>query len=124
MAKTCPECHARNPEAASECWGCSYRFPQRSYPSLHHSKDLPSHGPYDPYQLQEAERYDTYGMICGFVGLVAGFFLGPLAIYFGKKAKDLDPSKGTMAIVLGILDIVVAVVFLYLILAVFSYFGL
>jgi len=60
---------------------------------------------------QQAEKYEWYGIICGIVGLLLFFPIGILGIYYGAKAKELDPSKGNSAIFAGIFGLVVGLIF-------------
>jgi hypothetical protein len=65
-----------------------------------------------------AGKYDGYSKILGAVSIfLFGLVLGPLAIYYGAKARGLDERKGLVGIVLGavglILWIILAVIVVY-----------
>jgi hypothetical protein len=65
-----------------------------------------------------AGKYDGYSKILGVLSIfVIGLILGPLAIYYGAKARGLDARKGTVGMVLGavglILWVALAVVVVY-----------
>lgn len=51
---------------------------------------------------EEAKKAADLGLMLGVLGFfVLGIILGPLAIYYGMKARRLDPSKGMAGIALG-----------------------
>lgn len=65
-----------------------------------------------------AGKYDGYSKILGALSIfLFGLILGPLAIYYGAKARSLDERKGLVGMVLGavglILWVVVAVIVVY-----------
>ena len=65
-----------------------------------------------------AGKYDGYSKILGVLSIfVIGLILGPLAIYYGAKARGLDERKGTVGMVLGavglILWVILAVIVVY-----------
>lgn len=116
----CSSCGTRQPP--SQPLGPSYQPPVAASPTVAPQYGAPAYAPpyatspyYDP-RREEAKKYGTYGLICGILGLfIFGIILGPLALYFGYKAKSLDKSQGTGGIILGIIDIllwVVVIVFL------------
>lgn len=56
---------------------------------------------YDPARIEANKAADT-GLLLGVLGFFfLGIVLGPLAIYYGMKARRLDPSKGLAGIILG-----------------------
>ena len=75
------------------------------------------------YQLEEARRYDKTGLACGIVGLFfASFIFGPLALYYGKKARALDPTRGAAGIALGAIEIGLLVfVFTFVLILLYPY---
>jgi len=69
-----------------------------------------------------AGKYDGYSKIFGVMSIVSsilflGLILGPLAIYYGAKARGLDRRKGLLGMVLGavglILSLILAVIVVY-----------
>ncbi len=61
------------------------------------------------YPLRQSDKNGIISIILGLIGIfVAGFFLGPLAIYFGAKGLKMDqkPTKAKLGIILGILAII------------------
>ena len=128
----CVSCGAPLPPGGTFCSSCGTRQPPPQQPAAP-AAGAPQYGPpaagapqygpppaaaqygappygagpfYDP-KREEAQRYNTYGLICGVLGLfIFGIILGPLALYFGGKARSLDSNQGTAGIVLGIIDII------------------
>ncbi len=75
------------------------------------------------YKSDKADDYATYGLICGVIGLVfMGIVLGPIAIYFGNKARELDDSKGMAGIILGAIDTILGIVMILFIIFLVSSF--
>jgi len=53
------------------------------------------------------DKYDGYSKILGVLSIfVLGLILGPLAIYYGSKARALDERKGLAGIVLGAVGLI------------------
>jgi RNA polymerase subunit RPABC4/transcription elongation factor Spt4 len=70
-----------------------------------------------PYRTSRPEiptmagKYDGYSKILGVLGIfLAGWILGPLAIYYGAKARSLDERKGLVGMVLGIVGLILWIV--------------
>jgi hypothetical protein len=62
-----------------------------------------------------AGKYDGYSKIFGVLSIVLclfmiGFILGPLAIYYGAKARGLDERKGSLGVVLGVVGLILWVI--------------
>jgi hypothetical protein len=73
-----------------------------------------------------AGKYDGYSKILGVLSIfLAGLILGPLAIYYGAKARGLDERKGLVGMVLGalglILWVILAVILVYVNLDYYNY---
>ena len=90
-------------------------YPQPAYPMPY---PMPVYMP-----KSEAEKHHESGMICGVLGFVlilvmACFAIVPgiFAIYYGKKARDLDPTKGTGPIILGVISVAINIIILVFIL--------
>ena len=117
----CNNCKSQISEKVNFCSICGHQVgqqtTQRNYnPSQSFQPpypQYPEHNQSPEYKLavqyieqKEAKEHESNAKIAGIVGLFfMGFILGPLAIYYGKKAKKIDPTKGTSSIVLGVLDI-------------------
>ncbi len=86
----------------------AYYQPEGHYPDLAPEEmeyETVIRGWYRPYVNPEnaglARRYDKYGHWLGIFAIFLPFLLGPLALYYGKKAQKLDQRKGDDGIFLG-----------------------
>ncbi len=118
--KFCPQCgssvgtvskpqHQPTPQVSttSQWQGSTQSRDQLRYPVSHPSTS--SYQPIFPDTLQEANKHANYSIICGIIGLLLfGIILGVAALFYGKKARDADPSnnKATLGIILGVIDII------------------
>jgi ribosomal protein S27AE len=108
----CPNCGAEIPEYALFCPKCGSEVrlgaAAEEMPSRSSRPEIPT----------MAGKYDGYSKILGALSIfLAGLILGPLAIYYGAKARGLDERKGLLGIVLGsvglVLWIILAVIVVY-----------
>ena len=82
---------------------------------------------YCGYMTEESEkskRYASYGFICGLLGLLffpLGFILGPLALYYGNKARKHGTYGGWGQVLGCLLTIVWVGIILFVIVAVACY---
>jgi predicted RNA-binding Zn-ribbon protein involved in translation (DUF1610 family) len=102
--RSCPACGATLEDDARFCPKCGAEVMPREQPA----RDIPTF----------ADKYNGYGKILGILSIfVLGWILGPLAIYYGSKARALDPRKGTAGIVLGAIGLVLWVVWIIVMIA-------
>jgi len=90
----CPSCGAEIPKGANFCTACGKEL----VPHEASKEEIPTF----------ADKYNGYSKILGILSIfIFGWVLGPLAIYYGAKARALDSRKGTAGILLGIIGLVV-----------------
>ena len=97
-ARRCPSCGYPVPANASFCGKCGASLAPRGKPG---EAGIPTF----------ADKYNGYAKILGILSIfIFGWILGPLAIYYGSRARALDPRKGTGGIVLGAIGIVIWII--------------
>jgi len=127
--KFCPYCGKENPGDYNYCGQCQKPLPgiERTVQPRIERQEVPppppprqvhyerpsshNYAPHQPIITEEdkhlAEKYSLYGYIWGLLGLVIFFPLSIGGIYYGSKAKKIDPSKGGGAIAFGVISFIV-----------------
>ena len=136
--KFCPYCGKENPGDYNFCSQCQKPLPggehsvqpnvsrQETPPpppprQVHYQQPTPQQYPPQSSIITEqdrqlAEKYALYGIIWGLLGLLIFPLFGIGGIHYGRKAKKLDPTKGSGGIILGVVGIVLGFILLFLLL--------
>ena len=132
--KFCPKCGTDNPQEYNYCGKCRELLPNTYAPPqgygqpaqpYYQPQPYPQVGYYGSMEQQNrelAEKYATYGVIWGLIGLLVFTPLCLVALYYGFKARGLDSSKGMGGIILGSLGIIIGILIVIFFLVIFSSF--